>query len=89
MFLTHFRLIFGPKTAHFQGILGFFEDQNVPPQALHGPKTLVLASHMVQDHFCEKSLFGPYWTLLTHLGTHLFGLELAACRRLVGLGIGV
>ena len=27
--------------------------------------------------------------LLTHLGTHLFGLGLAACRSLVGLGIGV
>ena len=40
----------------------------------------------------EKShLFAPAgpWTLLTHLGTHLFGLELAACRSLVGLGIGV
>ena len=30
-----------------------------------------------------------YWTLLTHLGTHLFGLELAACRSLVRLRIGV
>ena len=40
----------------------------------------------------EKShLFAPTrpWTLLTHLGIHLFVLELAACRRLVGLGIGV
>ena len=25
----------------------------------------------------------------THLDTHLFGLELAACRSLVGLSIGV
>ena len=32
------------------------------------------------------SSFYPYWTVLTHLGTHLFGLELAACR---SLGIGV
>ena len=52
-------------------------------------KHLFLASHMVEDHFWEKSSFCPYWTLLTHLGTHLFGLELAACRSLVGLGIGV
>ena len=37
----------GPKTTHFQGILGFSEDQNGPPQAQNGPKTLVLASHMV------------------------------------------
>ena len=55
----------------------------------HKLKTLVLASHMVEDHFLEKSFFYPYWTLLTHLGTHLFGLELAACRNLVGLGMGV
>ena len=52
-------------------------------------KTFVLALHVVQDHFGEKSSFCPYWTLLTHLGTHLLGLELAACRSLVGLGIGV
>ena len=46
-FLTHFSPIVGPKTAHFQGILGFSEDQNGPPQAQNGPKTLVLVSHMV------------------------------------------
>ena len=46
-FLTHFRPIFGPKAAHFQGILGFSEDRNGPPQAQNGPKTLVLALHMV------------------------------------------
>ena len=39
--------IFGPKRAHFQGILGFSEDQNGPPQAQNGPKTLVLVLHMV------------------------------------------
>ena len=40
----------------------------------------------------EKShLFAPTrpWTLLTHLGTQLFVLELATCRRLIDLGIGV
>ena len=42
-----FLTIFGPKTAHFQGILGFSEDQNGPPQAQNSPKTLILASHMV------------------------------------------
>ena len=47
VFLTHFLPIFGPKTAHFQGILGFLEDPNGPPQAQNSPKTLVLASHMV------------------------------------------
>ena len=39
--------------------------------------------------FLRKVIFLPHWTLLTHLGTHMFGLELAACRSLVGLGIGV
>ena len=28
-------------------------------------------------------------TLLTHFGTHLFGLPLAACRSPLGLGTGV
>ena len=42
-----FSPIFGPKTAHFQGYVGFSEDQNGPPQAQNGPKTLVLALHMV------------------------------------------
>ena len=36
----------------------------------------------------EKSLFfAP--TLLTHFGTHLFGLPLAACRVPLSLGTGV
>ena len=47
-FLTHFLVpFFGPKTAHFQGILGLSEDQNRPPQAQNRPKTLFLASDMV------------------------------------------
>ena len=46
-FLTHFSPVFGPKTTHLQGILGFSEDQNGPPQAQNGPETLVVASHMV------------------------------------------
>ena len=52
-------------------------------------KTLVLAFHVVQDHFLKKSFFPTRWTLLTHFGTHLFGLPLAACRIPVGLGTGV
>ena len=89
VFLTHFSPIFGPKTAHFQGILGFSEDQNGPPQAQNSPKTLVLASHMVLGSFLKKVIFCPYWTMLTHLVTHVFGLELAACRSLLGLCMGV
>ena len=45
--------------------------------------------HMVWDHFREKSVFCPYWTLMTHLGTHLFRFQLAACCSLPGLGTGV
>ena len=33
--------------------------------------------------FCTR------WTLLTHFGTHLFGLPPTACRRPSGLGAGV
>ena len=33
--------------------------------------------------------FGTRWTLLTHFGTHLFGLPLAACRSPMGLDTGV
>ena len=44
---THFCPIFGCKTAHFQGILGFYEGQNGPPRAQNAPKTFVLAFHVV------------------------------------------
>ena len=39
----------------------------------------------------EKShfFFGTRWLLLTHFGTHLFGLPLAACRSPLGLGTAV
>ena len=38
----------------------------------------------------EKShYFCTRWTLLTHFGTHLFGLPLAACRSPPGLGTWV
>ena len=37
-FLTHFCPIVGPKTAHFQGILGFSMAQNAPPRAQNGLK---------------------------------------------------
>ena len=38
----------------------------------------------------QKHLFWHgRWTFLTHFGTHLFGLPLAACRSLVGLGTRV
>ena len=39
--------------------------------------------------FLKKVSFWPQWTLLTHFGTHVFGLPLAACRSPLGLGTGV
>ena len=39
--LTYFGPIFGLKTAHCQGILGFSMAHNVPPRAQNGLKTLV------------------------------------------------
>ena len=46
--------------------MGFSEGQNGPPQAQTGLKTLVLASHTIQDQLCKKALFCPRWTLLSH-----------------------
>ena len=60
-FLTHFCPIFGPKTAHFQGILGFSMAQNASPRAQNGLKTLVWASQIMQGHFWKN-------TFLTHFG---------------------
>ena len=37
----------------------------------------------------EKKKFCTRWTMLTHFGTHLFELPLAACRGPLGLGTGV
>ena len=46
-FLTHFL----PQNSPVQGILEFKEGQNGQPRAQNAPKTLVLAFHVVQDHF--------------------------------------
>ena len=46
-FLTHFWSQSSPFSKHF-GILGW---PNGPPRAQNAPKTLVLAFHVVQDHF--------------------------------------
>ena len=53
-FLTHCSLIFAPKTAHFQGILGFSMGQNPSQWAPNGLKTRVCAPPMVQDHFWKN-----------------------------------
>ena len=59
VFLTHFRPILGPKTAHFQGILGFSMAQNAPPPAQNGLKTLVRATKWSEKIFEKKSFFRP------------------------------
>ena len=84
-FLTHFWSQNSPFSRHF-GILG-------------GPKRATTSSKRAKNicfgipcgrrSFLEKVLFCSRWTLLTHFGTHLFGLPHAACRSPLGLGTGV
>ena len=84
-FSTHFWSQNSASSRHF-GIFG-------------GPKWATTSSKQSKNtcfsithglgSFLRKVIFLPHWTILTHLGTHLFGLELAACRSLVGLGTGV
>ena len=52
-FLTHFGPIFGPKTAHFQGILGFSMAQNAPPR----PKNTCLSIPSGLGTTLEKMIF--------------------------------
>ena len=79
-FLTHFLSQNSPFSRYF-GILG-------------GPKRATTSSKRAKNTWfgipCGPgSFFRTRWTLLTHFGTHLFGLPLAACRSSLGLGTGV
>ena len=80
--LTHFWSQNSPFSRHF-GIFGG------PKWATTSPKrsknTCFSITHGLGS-LLRKVIFLP---LLTHLGTHLFALELAACRNLLGLGAGV
>ena len=84
-FLTHFWSQNSASSRHF----GFFGGPKwATPSSKQSKNTCFSITHGLGS-FLRKVIFLPYWTLLTHLGTHLFGLELAACRSLVGLGTGV
>ena len=61
-FLTHFLPIFGPKTAHFQGMLGFSMSQNPSPRAQNGLKTTDLRIPNGAGSFLEKRVFDPFLT---------------------------
>ena len=47
-FLTHFRPIWVPKTAHFQGISGFYVGQNVSPPDLAPPPRDAIGEFLAQ-----------------------------------------
>ena len=85
-FLTHFLSQNDPFSRHL-GMLG-------------GPQRAAMSSKRARNtclgipcgplSFLKKLIFFcTRWTLLTHFGTHLFGLPLAACRSPLGLGTGV
>ena len=85
-FLTHFLSHNNPFSRHF-GILG-------------GPRRATTSSKCAKNTcfwhpmwsriiFEKRLFFCTRWTLLTPLGTHLFGLPLVACRSPLGLGTGV
>ena len=58
-FLVPKQPIFGPKTAHFQGILGFSEDQNGPPQAQKRSKNTCFSVAHGLGSFLRKIIFLP------------------------------
>ena len=67
---THFSRIFAPKTAHFQGVLGFYM----------GPKCVTMGSQMVQYHFWKEAFLTHFclrfWSLNDTFSRH-FGI----CQR--------
>ena len=84
-FLTHFWSQNSPFSRHF-GISG--GPKWATTSSKQSKNTCFSITHGVGS-FLKKVIFCPYWTLLTHLGTHLFRFELAACRSLLGLRMGV
>ena len=75
-FLTHFC----PKTAH---------SQNRHFGILRGPKRATTSSKHTKNTCFGIPCGQGRCALLTHLGTHLFGLPPAACRSPLRLGTGV
>ena len=85
--------IFDPFLTHFWAHNNPFWEFSRVPTGHHGLRTHQkhLFSHSMWSKiiFGESHFFCTRWTLLTHFGTHLFGLPLAACRSPLGLGTGV
>ena len=67
VFLTHFSPIFGPKTAHIQGILGFSMRQNASPQASKWAENTCLSIPNGPTSLLEKPVLDPFVT-------HHFGI---------------
>ena len=82
-FLTLFSPIFGPKIAHFRGILGFLKGQNRATTSSKRAKNTCFGIPRGLGSFLKNKSFLPHpVALLMHFGTHLFGILLVACPRL-------
>ena len=86
--------IFDPFFVPEQPIIEAFWDSRRAKTGHHELKTRqkqLFWHSMWSRSIFEKGhvFFSTRWTLLTHFGTHLFGLLPAACRSPLGLGAGV
>ena len=61
-FWTHFRLIFGPKTGHFQGILRCSMGQNASPRAEKWAKNTFLSIANGPASLSVTMIFDPFFT---------------------------
>ena len=85
-FLTLFLSLNSPFSRLF-GILG--GPKRATTDSKHAKITCFGVPCGPRSFFEKSSLFCTPWTLLTHVGTHLFGLSLAACRNPLGPGAGM
>ena len=82
---THFLSQHSPCSWHF-GILG--RPKWATTSSKHAKNTCFGIPCGLGSFLKKVFVFCTQWTLLTHFGTHLFGLPLAACRSPLGLGTG-
>ena len=88
--LIHFDPFFVPKQCIFEAFWDLRRAKTGHHELQMCQKHLLWHSMWSRIIFLKKSFFFCIrWTLLTHFGTHLFGLPLAACRSPLGLGTGV
>ena len=85
-FLTHF---FVPKQPIFKAFWDFRRAKTGHHELKTCQKHLFWRSLWSTIIFEKSHCFAPLWTWLTHFGTHLFGLPLAACYSPPGLCMGV